>query len=178
MNLFYLDHDAKLSAKYHCDKHVVKMILEYAQLLSTAHRLLDGRETTIKQNNRNMRRWVLDNTNLNESLYKATHFNHPCSVWVRKSNSNYQYLYKLFCYLCDEYTLRYNKVHMTEQKLRKILEYTPNNIPSLGFSTPPCCMPDNCVIFGDVVSSYQKYYKLEKSYMAVWSKRTTPNFMD
>lgn len=42
MNVFALDRDPYISASYHCDKHVVKMIVEYAQLLSTAHRVLDG----------------------------------------------------------------------------------------------------------------------------------------
>ena len=42
MNIFYLDNDPIKSAELHCDKHVVKMIIEYAQLMSTAHRVLDG----------------------------------------------------------------------------------------------------------------------------------------
>ena len=69
------------------------MILEYAQILSTAHR-------------------VLDNNN-NEGLYKATHINHPSTIWARTTSENYKWLYDLFLSLLDEYTFRYNKFHST-----------------------------------------------------------------
>ena len=88
MNIFYLDKDPKKCAEMHCDKHVVKMILEYAQLLSTAHRVLDGNE------------WA-DHV----GLYKATHKNHPSAIWARESAGNYFWLNKLFQELCKEYTL-------------------------------------------------------------------------
>ena len=42
MNIFYLHENPEICAEYHCDKHVVKMILETAQMLSTAHRIIDG----------------------------------------------------------------------------------------------------------------------------------------
>ena len=48
MNIFYLDTNPALCAEYHCDKHVVKMIIEYAQMLSTAHRVIDGEEVKVK----------------------------------------------------------------------------------------------------------------------------------
>lgn len=60
MNIFYLDKDPKLCAQYHCDKHVVKMILESAQLLCTAVNEAAGKEV---------------------APYKSTHVNHPCSIW-------------------------------------------------------------------------------------------------
>ena len=177
MNLFYLDPDTKLSVQMHCDKHVVKMILEYAQLLSTAHRMLDGEQKVVKHKTRNVKRWVLSDEESDEKIYKATHFNHPSSVWARQSDSNYQYLYKLFCDLCDEYTYRYNKVHLTDQKLRKTLAKTPTNIAKKEFVKPPRCMPDHCKV-GSVEDSYREYYRVEKSYMTVWSKRPTPSFMN
>lgn len=91
MNIFYLHSDAKECAVMHCDKHVVKMILETAQLLSTAHRLLDGNDDPI--------------------LYKATHKNHPSAIWTRKSQKNYLWLTSLLQNLCQEYTYRYGKIH-------------------------------------------------------------------
>ena len=76
MNIFYLDKDCVTSAKYHTDKHVVKMILEYSQLLCTAHRLLD--------------------TNVDDRLYRATHKNHPSAKFVRYTDSNYMFVYNMF----------------------------------------------------------------------------------
>lgn len=137
-----------MAAQAHCDKHVVKMILEYAQLLSTAHRLLDG-------------------DNVPEVLYKVTHKNHPSAVWTRESRDNYIWLYDLFVSLCDEYTSRYGKIHATDKKLRWALYKVPKSIPNVGFTSLRLAMPDEykqaCP-----VASYRAYYKAEKSNIAKW----------
>ncbi len=102
MNIFYLDKDPIKSAEMHCDKHVVKMIIEYAQLLSTAHRVLDGVEQIGRtSNNRKYKRFIL-NSNLENILYKSTMMNHPSAIWVRKSVHNYQYTAKLWVALSHE----------------------------------------------------------------------------
>ena len=106
MNIFYLHENPKICAKYHNDSHCVKMILEYAQLMCTAHRELDV---------------ISKGSLMDTTLYKATHKNHPSAVWVRESKANYEFLHKLFSALCNEYTHRYGKIHKTEQKLRKLL---------------------------------------------------------
>jgi len=149
MNIFYLDRDPVRCAIMHCDKHVVKMILEYAQLLSTAHHLVDG-EPSI-------------------NCYKPTHKNHPSAVWVRENRSNYQWLYQLLDNLLVEYTFRYGKVHKTEssgifQNLSKI----PYELRGGKFTDPPQCMPDDCKIDGDTIAAYRNYYIREKYYMARW----------
>ena len=110
MNIFYLDKSFTKSAEYHCDKHVVKMILETAQLLSTAHRVLDG-----------------DAKADIVGLYKCTHKNHPSSVWVRSNQGAYQWTFMLFERLCKEYTRRYDKVHKSARLLPFLLSY-PENI--------------------------------------------------
>jgi len=84
MNIFYLDKDPRICAENHCDKHCVKMILEYAQLLSTAHRVLDGDPNQELPDGRQ------------DVLYKATHVNHPSAVWVRQNEANYKWLYKMW----------------------------------------------------------------------------------
>ena len=138
MNLFYLDTKPTTCAKLHCDKHVVKMIIEYAQLMSTAHRMLDGVEYMDKtKNGRNIRRWRLDGAYKEAMIYKASHINHPTAIWTRQSKGNYEYLYRLFCALCDEYTHRYGKVHKTDELLRDILVDTPDNLPDGRFTAPP-----------------------------------------
>jgi len=157
MNIFYLDNDTTLCAQYHNDKHVVKMILETAQLLSTAHRVLDGNEFADLM-----------------GMYKATHVNHPCAKWVRESALNYMWLKTLFDSLCEEYTHRYEKMHKCEDNLRGSLCYLPTNIPKTVKSTePPKCMPDYCKA-ESVVLSYRNYYKLEKASMAKWKNREVP----
>lgn len=158
MNIFFLSRNAKKCAQWHCDKHVVKMICEYAQLLSTAHHTLD---TIEPEDDRNI-------------LYKKTHQNHPCAVWTRESNKNYEWLYELFCNLCDEYILRYNKIHKTDKNLRAILRNTPVEIPDDEFTEPPQAMPDEYKVENDVVLSYRIFYVFSKSRFAQWSKVPLP----
>ena len=80
MNIFYLNYNPMVCAEEHCDKHVVKMIVEYGQLLSTAHRILDN----------------------NQRVYKEAYVNHPSTVWTRTNRSNYKWLSMLFYFLCQE----------------------------------------------------------------------------
>ena len=128
MNIFYLHEDPVRSAQLHCDKHVVKMIIEYAQMLSTAHRMLDGTQYIDQSSGRRIKRWRLANPYMESFLYKASHINHPSAVWVRENAIQYQYMYDMFVALCDEYTYRYGKVHMTDDKLREMLNVLPQNI--------------------------------------------------
>lgn len=151
MNIFFLDYDVRKCAESHIDKHVVKMILEYAQLMSTAHRVLDETD--------------------NETLYKATHKNHPCGIWVREDAANYNYVYSLFLELCDEYRRRYGKTHLTETKLADLLETPPANMPDKGMTVPPQAMPEE-YRREDPVEAYRAYYKGAKSDIATW--KTTP----
>jgi hypothetical protein len=154
----------RICAEMHCNTHVCKLLIEYAQMLSTAHRVLDGKmEIKLSKNNRRLKRYSHEN----EILYKSTHVNHPCAVWVRESSMNYTWLYKVFVYLCDEYTKRYNKTHLTDKKLRNILNELPKNIPQKMFTTFPKAMPDD-VKDESVVVSYRNYYCKYKSEIAVW----------
>jgi hypothetical protein len=180
MNIFYLDFDPKTSAEMHIDKHVVKMILEYAQLLSTAHRVLDGVLTDgVSQSGRKRKHYVL-NDERDQVLYSATHINHPSAVWVRQHEVNYMYLYDLFVATCNEYTYRYGKIHATDTKLREILKYKPKNIftdnKTRIWHGPTPAMPDECKIPGDHVASYRKYYIDKKVNMAKWTNREPPQW--
>ena len=77
MNIFYLHEDPVQNAMWHIDKHIVKMPIEYGQLLSTAHRILDGWEYLDKtKNGRRIKRWRLFDER-EDLLYKASHVNHP-----------------------------------------------------------------------------------------------------
>jgi len=145
MNIFYLDNNPKTCAEMHVDKHVVKMILETAQLLSTAHRVLDGHEYVDDSSGRRIKRWKLTNSFAGDDLlYKATHINHPSAVWARESKANYQWLAYLLVELCKEYTHRYGKVHKCEEigLVKWLVNCIPENIPNKPFTQPTPAMPD------------------------------------
>lgn len=175
MNVFFLHDNPLTCARMHCDKHVVKMIIEYAQLLSTAHRMIDGKEYIDASSGRRIRRWKLEDPTMDSLLYKASHINHPSAKWVRESHSNYNWLYNMWVHLCDEYTVRYGKVHLTDAKLRKLLTKPPFCIKVGDFTNPPPAMPDYCKE-PDVIKSYRKYYILEKKRFAKWKNAITPKW--
>lgn len=158
MNIFYLSPDPAICAQYHVDKHAVKMILEYSQLLSTAHHVLDP------------------DTDLAPYIYKPTHKNHPSAVWARASRQNYDWLYSLLQALSTEYTYRYNKTHATT-RLFHYLQYAPINIPDQDFTEPTLAMPDIYKVEGDAIQSYHNYYNGDKQRMFAWKNRPVPHFI-
>ena len=179
MNIFYFDYLPFQCAKDHCDRHVVKMIVEYAQLLSTCHRVLDGQEKTVKSNNRSKKVWILSDER-NDNIYKASHINHPSNKWVRQSASNYFWLLCLWLDLLNEYTMRYGKVHKTSN-LEKYLLTFPKNIPfNLDFTPPFRAMPDEFKI--DKIDleycqkSYHKYFNNTKQHIAKWKHNEIPRW--
>ena len=175
MNIFYLNENTTECAKQHLDKHVVKMILEYAQLLSTAHRLLDGHEYEGKSiSGRKAMRWKLDDDR-EDNLYMASHMKHPSGIWCRENLSNYHWLYNLWCDLMKEYTFRYGKHHVSE-RLIDYLRFPPTNI-SLGELTPiPQCMPESYKVVGNSIEAYHNYYINDKQPFAVWTNRPIPEW--
>lgn len=177
MNIFYLDPNTTKCAEYHVDRHCVKMIVEYAQLLSTAHRVLDGVEYVDTSSGRKIKRWKLDSS-YEPILYKATHINHPSAIWVRQSYKNYMWLRSLLYRLCKEYTYRYGKVHKVESSgLYEALSYAPNNIKTSIFTEPTPAMPDIYKVVGDSVQSYINYYLGDKQRMFKWKNRDIPYFV-
>jgi hypothetical protein len=182
MNIFYLDSDPRVCAEMHNDKHCVKMILEYAQLLSTAHRVLDGSIIErLSTSGRKQKVYVLAD-NRDATLYSATHVNHPSAIWVRQSYANYVWLSKLLTELCKEYTHRYGKIHKVERVgLEEELMYPPMNIPAHApFTEPTPAMPDDVKIPNDSISSYRNYYVKNKTHLASWkgkvNSRAVPNW--
>jgi len=148
LNIFILDEDPVACARAHCDKHVVKMILETAQLLCTAHHVLGTDPETIP--------------------YRKTHVNHPCAVWVRDSVENYHRTGILGRELCFEYTRRYGRRHKTQD----VIEWTtkkPAMIAAIEGTPFVQCVPDEYKVQGDPVAAYRAYYIGEKSEIAQWS---------
>ena len=178
MNIFYLHNDPKQCAIWHVDKHVSKMLVEYAQLMSTAHRVLDGVEyTAYNANNRRVKRWRLSNTNEENTIYKACHVNHPSAIWVRYSASNYTWLYQLWNELHKEFQLRYGKQHRSYTLLQEFLMHPPKNInTSISFNEPPQAMKQfpECMVPGDSILAYRNFYRVAKKTFANWKLREAP----
>lgn len=161
MNIFFLAHDPIQCAREHCDKHVVKMILEYAQLLSTAHHMIDGEHVP-------------------DGIYKCTHKNHPSAVWARENTEHYLWLYELFIALCDEYTHRYHKVHKTDEKLRDVLKRPPRYLEHGCLLEPPQCMPEAYKCEGDTIQAYRDYYMngKDQTWITKFTNRHPPKWMN
>lgn len=170
MNIFYLDHNPASCAKMHNDKHCIKMILEYAQLLSTAHRVLDGHPVTrLSESGRKQQYYPLHDSR-DSILYSATHINHPSAIWVRQSDANYVWLTNLLHQLCEEYTYRYGKIHKVEaSRLMSVLKSClPKNIPIGTFTEPTPAMPDEVKVIGSSIQSYHNYYYYNKKHLWSW----------
>ena len=169
MNIFFLDIDPEVCAEYHCDKHVVKMLLEIVQLLFTAH------------HNHGTPKELLN--------YKPIkNKKHPMCIWIQLSVNNYLYSARLGLCLAKEYTKRYSKIHSCEKHvkwllnnipiLKNPLSYSENTILSknsiLDLTSIPLCMPSDSIHKFDTIQSYRKYYLLHKKYFAKWNYTNTP----
>lgn len=182
MNIFYIDHDPVQAARWMVDKHVVKMILESAQLLSTAHRYLDGEQVEGIRVNldtgkaRKVKAWVLYDAR-DPVLYAATHINHPSAVWCRQSVENYNWLVEHFFALMYEYTYRYGKEHKCYGDLSYMLQSPPNNLKEYDWTPMPSAMADEYKISEDPLTNYRNYYKLGKVNMHSWKNRQPPEWI-
>ena len=151
MNIFVVDNDPIVAGTVLCDKHIVKMPLETAQMLCTAVNEYGG-----------------------DSPYKSAYVNHPCTVWARSSYDHFMWLCNHGDALCWEYRARYgrrHKCHDIIQHCRKVGRWL---MPRNGWSTQPQCMPDK-YHDTDVVTAYRQYYQGDKAYMATW-KQNQPDW--
>ena len=151
MNIFVLSDNIAQCAIYHCDKHVVKMTLETAQLLCSPFEQGD-------------------------SPYRRTHYNHPCAIWARESVGNYEWLLELGYRLAEEYTHRYNKRH----KCLDVIDWCDNNyyrlnLPDQGLTPWAQAMPDE---YKDpcAIQAYRNYYCGDKLEFCTWTNRKAPNW--
>lgn len=156
MNIFVLDTNPHTAAEFQCDKHVVKMVLETAQILSTVHHMYGTDD---------------------ERLYKPTHQHHPCTVWTAQSGKNYDWLYSHFVGLAYEYRHRYYKNHKTWLNLMPVLMHKPDSIPEIGYTPFALAMPDEYKC-DDPVESYRAYYRGAKADMLTYRNRNQPYWLN
>lgn len=182
INIFYIDQDPVQAAQWMVDKHVVKMILESAQLLSTAHRILDGEQVDgIKVNvetgkTRKAKAWQLYDSR-DSVLYSATHVNHPSAIWARTSVENYNWLVDHFFALMSEYTYRYEKEHKCFGELSYMLQSPPQKLKHFDWTPMPSCMDEQYIISNDPIINYRNYYKLGKASLHKWTNREPPEWI-
>jgi hypothetical protein len=180
MNIFYFSHDFKENAEFHCSKHSIKMILEQCQLLSTAHRVLDGREVIeLSATGRKQKRFKLVGE-LEHTLYKSTHANHPSAIWARSSRENYLWLANMTKALCEEYTYRYGKIHKCQADglVDVLINNLPKNIPDKPFTEPTPAMDLQYVIKGSSIASYRNYFNKAKRHLFDWKNRDVPYWVE
>ncbi len=150
MNIFVLDKDVQKCVEYHADQHVIKMVLEYAQMLCT----------------------VLNEKGI-AAPYRSTHRNHPCTLWTGKSLSNWKWLRNLGLALNEEYKYRYDKTE--DHRSAKIIQSLPEPpLPDIGLTEFPQAMPAEYKVTGDPVQGYRNFYIHDKSRFARWTKRPVP----
>lgn len=182
MNIFYIDENPIQAAQWMVDKHVIKMILESAQLLSTAHRVLDGIEIDYVKINpetgksRKAKKWVLHDGR-DSVIYSATHINHPSAIWCRKSVENYNWLVEHFFALMGEYTYRYGKNHKCYGEISFMLSTPPKNLKDYDWTPMPSCMDEKYIISNNPLTNYRNYYKLGKSSIHSWKIRNPPDWI-
>lgn len=174
MNIFVLDNDPVIAAKYMCDKHVVKMIVETAQMLSTAHRYLDGTEYIDKTaTGRKVKRYKHPDHYVDEMLCKAVMINHPCTKWTIETNSNYLWLVRHGFSLLEEYRNRYDNIHSMQDLFSYHLMWQPYNIKRDELTPFAQAMPDKYKS-SDAVEAYRNYYIHEKARFARWKNKNIP----
>lgn len=154
MNIFVLDTDINKCAKFHCDQHVVKMILESVQIMCTAL---------------NKKGFI--------TPYKSTHIKHPCVLWAEKSYDNFLWISKLALALNDEFKYRYKKTS-SHSSIDVLCEIRQKEFESLGLTEFVQAMPDKYKVPGDAVSAYRNFYLGEKMKFAKWTRRRPPFWLD
>lgn len=157
MNIFWLDEDPVQSAKWHCDKHVSKMIVEYGQILSTAADIKNFHDASC--------------------MYEPVHNHNPdVHEWAAESADNYIRLLKMARALADEYNERYGGTHKTYREVLSKIDIGSITLEHRGFTEPPLCMPDEYKVEGDYVKSYRNYYNHGKRWEMSWFGREKPEW--
>lgn len=175
MNIFFVDKNPIVAAQNLVDKHVIKMVLESCQLLSTAHRVLDGQEYIDSSSGRKIKRWKLSDER-DGLIYQATHINHPSAIWCRKSIENYLWLVEHMYALMDEYKYRYNKIHKCID-VAYYLQSPPKNLTEYDWTPMPCAMDNQYIISEDPLTNYRNYYIIGKKELHKWTNRQPPEWI-
>ena len=167
MNIFFLSETPQQAAEYQCDKHIVKMITESAQMISTWYLTSDFE--------------FEDDT----PWYRPTHINHPCVKWLSESTHNVLWLVRHLRALLNEYDRRFHKKDKFANA-RIILSGVEIGLSYFlldeKMTLPPLCMPEEyrvtpCNTMHDVVASYRAYYTGDKAHMFKYTNVEWPSWL-
>jgi len=171
MNIFILHEDPKEAAIMHCERHILKMIIEHTQMLATTyyHTIDIHRKKEIAENQEKVKKlfkgFPRKDEDGNDKPYAITHVNHPCTVWTRESLTNFNWLLDCTKYMCEEFTYRYGGKHSVEFIIDWMYE-NPPNLKDIGLTEFAQAMPD--VYKSDsATEAYRKYYAFKTTYMKV-----------
>ena len=162
MNIFFIDRCPFKSAEELCDKHVVKMVLETAQMCSTA-----------------IHEWCFPDEDITNRIYKPAYKNHPMTVWVRENDANMSWALLHGLHIGAEYKYRYGKDHKSTTILKNIADFMFHDDFDEDYrlhTTPPQCMPDEHKRL-DYVDAYRAYYKSDKAHILNWTNRPQPDWI-
>ena len=185
MNLFILSLDPKECAEMMMDVHIVKIILEAVQMLSTAKRLLSvcrpecaGSLVGLKPAEK--RAILLQANALELPVYRVAHASHPVCIWVRQSRANFMWTLDLVDAMHNEWRYRYNHPDTVQHKSYVVAQYlranVPESFPDTVLTPFAVAMPEECKVPFDVIGSYRLYYKSNKRSFATWKKRAPPDW--
>jgi hypothetical protein len=164
MNIFILDENPEVCAKYHTDKHIVKMPTETAQMISFVYHDKEIWDSTVPN-------FIMG--------FSKTHYKHPCSIWIRESLSNFLYACRLGIELYNEYQFRYNKPDK-HQRAIQIFQFALQNPPKLqdkGLTDFALAMDEQYIKHKSAVENYREYYRNGKSHLFSWKNRQKPHFI-
>ena len=163
MNIFIVDLDPKEAARSLCDKHIVKMPLESAQMLCHAA-------------------YKLGNPSLNKPPYEdlpKKYHRHPCTLWILESKQNYLWTCEHALELCKEYTARYDKIHKCQAVIEWCINHVPERLPNIGLTPFATAIKkdlySHLIVPEDPVTTYRKFYIADKASFAKW-KRNKPSW--
>lgn len=177
MNIFYLDIDPVKCARYHCDRHVTKMVTEHAQMMSMAiwwHDAVQAMKLYKLGHIMNAPDYVTGKTRVNQS-----HWYHPCTVWVRSNKKHFDWLKLMSMELAHEYYHRYGRFHTPPRHHSSyvdcIAHLDSSKLPDVAWEEPPQAVPD--IYRGpDAIAAYHRVYGFEKIRFAKWSHREMPEW--
>lgn len=170
MNIFVLDYNVEQCAEYHCDKHIVKMILESVQMICTNHSMFS-----------------LKTLDFEDIPYKSTHAMHPCTIWARESKQNYIWLCDLVEALHNEWQYRFDEQNVDNYEPREHKSYTvfknlnhelmQQHLPDIGLQPFAQALPEEHKCGIDAVEGYRKYYAKDKAHILQYTKRSLPKWL-
>jgi len=190
LNILWLDDDPSVAAQQHCDRHVPKMIMETAQILSSVWHVQAGVHAGAAWTQVLSVDWLpptqaappreidwFSVTLCGQRIYRARHTIHPAVAWACQYGGNYDWLYKLGMALLAEYEYRFGRLHACMPVLRTLELMPPPLLKTADqFCDGRIIMPAE-IAAEEVVESYRNYYRKSKLNSLQYTRRKPPTWI-